>query len=168
MWVSHGRGQTPSLSDIHGLILAQSVNFFINPPEEESANRALLSPKFWKISPENSRWTWELFIPVIGAYHPSKNIWSAMFVTTVKSFSLGPQPWPWPRPPQLCPVPDPYGLAFISVLMLMTIHSQLNFMSLTQKLKKSQLTREPDCFTPLNLHHDPFVDLQSFTLLEKG
>lgn len=56
-----------------------------------------------------------------------------MSVTTVKSFSLGPQPWPWPR--QLCPAPDPYGLAFISVLMLMTIHSQLNFMSHIPKLK---------------------------------
>lgn len=31
VWLSHGKGQTPSLPDVHGLILAQSRDFFINP-----------------------------------------------------------------------------------------------------------------------------------------
>ena len=35
------------------------------------------------------------------------------------------------------------------------------------EIEKSQLTRELECFTLLDPHHDPFIDLQSLTLLEK-
>lgn len=73
-----------------------------------------------------------------------------MSVTTVESSHLA---LTLALATQLCQVPDPYGLAFIFVLVLMTIHSQLNFMSHSQKLKKSQLMRKPECFTPLSLYY---------------
>lgn len=104
MWISQGKSQAPSLPDTHGLILAQPMDFLRNSQSSKTLTEALLSLYFWKIIPESSRWSRELLIPITEVDSPSKNIWAAMFVTTVKSSHLALTLAP---ATQLCQVSDP-------------------------------------------------------------